>query len=560
MSIVERFECAVRENPDGDAIRTAAATISYREFGELTLELAKELDTRLAPGEFVGIEASRTPGAVAAMIAAMRAERPFVFVDSRDSTASNARKVGLLGVRLLARPRADGRGVDLTAVPADWRTEDLARQGLPDAGVCYAIHTSGSTGEPKCVLVRTAPLAAVIRDHVARLAVGPRSRTLQFARLTFDGCVTEILWTLTAGACLVVLDEARLAPGAELRDTLVRFGITHIKTTPFALTSTEPCAEMSLEHVVNGGGTCRPSMVAKWSAIAEFHNAYGTTETTVCNLLSDALAAGDCQDGVPLGDLVGDCEYHLREVDEVAPAATGAARRGELVITGASVGVGYLTEHGVRPFGQDGAEYRTGDVVERRRGRLHFVERLDRQVKVRGYRLDPGEVENAVCRTDSVHEAVVTVESHDDDSRTADEDALVCYYQGDAEPRTVRRHLENVLDPYKIPSVLKRVDALPYTPNGKVDRDALRASRRTSGHPNGKASADQLVLDVVRDLTGADDAGPDDNFFELGGDSSSTLVLVKKMRELGWVDAGVRDVLRAEDLRTLADQLRERGA
>jgi amino acid adenylation domain-containing protein len=554
MSIVEQFEHAVRECPDGDAVATAAATISYRELGEATQELAKELDTRLAPGEFVGIEARREPGAIVAMIAAMRAGRPFVFVDSRDSARSNAEKVGLVGVRLLARSRVDG-GVDLTDVPADWRADhvpgDRTPHGLSD--VCYAIQTSGSTGEPKCVLVRTAALAAVISDHVTRLSVGPRSRTLQFARLTFDGCVTEILWTLTAGACLVMVDEPHLAPGAQLRDTLERHGVTHVKTTPFALTATDPTGAMRLAHVVNGGGTCRPAVVAKWSAAAAFHNAYGTTETTVCNLLSDALEPEDCHDGVPLGDLVGDCDYHLREVDD---APSGAARRGEIVITGHSVGAGYLTERGVTPFEPDG-EYRTGDVAEYRDGRLYFVERLDRQVKVRGYRLDPGEVENAVCRLDSVVEAVVTVESHDG-SRTAEQDALVCYYQGDADPRTVRRHLQDGLDPYKIPSVLRRVDALPYTPNGKVDRDALQASRRARA--NGAASVEARVLDVVRDLTGVEDAAPEDNFFDLGGDSSSALVLVRKMRELGWVDAGVRDVLRADDLRTLANQLRERGA
>lgn len=555
LSIVDEFDHAVRENPDGDAIRTEDRTIGYRELDELTEQLAKELDTRLAPGEFVGIDATRTPGSIVAMVGALKAGRPFVFIDARDSSSSNSRKVGLLGVRLLARSLPDG--VDLVDVPAAWRPEPDHRSPLEsvpaDGDICYAIQTSGSTGEPKCVLVRAAPLAPVIRDHVTRLAVGPGSRTLQFARLTFDGCVTEILWTLTAGACLVVLPEERLAPGPELQGTLARFGVTHLKTTPFALTATTPTPAMRLAHVVNGGGACRPSVVAKWSAVAAFHNAYGTTETTVCNLLSDPLEPADCRDGVPLGDVVGDCQWHLRAVD----GAGDGTRRGEIVVTGASVGAGYLTEHGLRPFG---AEYRTGDVAECRDGRLYFVERLDRQVKVRGYRLDPGEIENAVCRLDAVAEAVVTVEAHDR-STNADPDALVCYYQGDLDARAVRRHLEDVLDPYKVPSVFERVDAVPYTRNGKVDRDALVARRAepdgTHGAigTDGAASPDQRVLAAVRDLTGVDDAALDDNFFDVGGDSSSALLLVGRMRELGWVEAGVRDVLRAENLRTLADQL-----
>ncbi|MER7023706.1 MULTISPECIES: non-ribosomal peptide synthetase [Streptomyces] len=562
MSLIHGFARAVRENPDGAAVRTADRTVSYREFDKLSQMFADDLRAEIPPGGFVGIEASKGLGAITAMIGALRARRPFVFLDSRDSVASNAEKVALLGVRLLARSREDGEAY-LTDVPEAWRAADAdAARGPLDGEdeLCYAIHTSGSTGEPKCVLVRPAPLAAVVRDHVEQLSVGPQSRTLQFARLTFDGCMTEILWTLTAGACLVVLDEARLAPGAELQETLERFGITHLKTTPFALTATEPSRAMRLRHVINGGGACRSAVVAKWSEVAALHNAYGATETTVCNLLTGPLDPARCRAGVPLGDIVGDCTYHLRDLDEgTAPAETGdAVRRGEIVITGPAVAAGYLTAQGVRPFGPagDGTEYRTGDVAELRDGDLYFVERLDHQVKLRGYRLDLGEIENTVCQAESVVEAVLTVESHDG-SAAAGGDALVCYYLGDADPRDLRRHLEAVLDPYKVPSVLERVEALPYTPNGKVDRESLRGSRNLG--KDAVATPAQQVLTLVGRLTGIGDAGPDDNFYALGGDSASTLLLVAKLRELGWLDAGVRDVLRAKDLRALTDQLPQRS-
>jgi non-ribosomal peptide synthetase component F len=537
--VVDDVDRAVREFPDSPALRSAGGIISYRQFGNLVDGVAVRLDADTAPGEFVGIEAGRGPGAVVAMVAAMRTGRPFVFVDRRDSASSNTSKVGLLGVRVLARPS----GPD------------------PVAGdVGYAVFTSGSTGEPKCVLVRAAPLAPVIRDHVERLAVGPGCTTLQFARLTFDGCITEILWTLSAGACLVVVDESRLAPGPVLQDTLERFGVTHLKTTPFALTATDPTGAMRLRHVINGGGPCRFSVLRKWSAVASFHNAYGLTETTVCNLLTGPLRPDDCRESVPLGEVVGDCSYHLREVgDGTGPAAAGApVRRGELVITGDSVAIGYLTRDGLRPFSRAGGSsaYRTGDLVELRDGQLHFVERLDRQLKVRGYRLDPGEIESAACRLHEVRDAVVVAEGHDG-ADTAEQDALVCYYRGDLDPRSLRRHLEGILDPYKIPSVLERVDTLPYTANGKLDTRALQSGRRARGVPARPATPGQQVLHLARTLTGTSDVELDDNFFDVGGDSASAIVLVNKMRELGWLDAGVRDVLRAENLRVLADRLHE---
>ncbi|MER5297328.1 non-ribosomal peptide synthetase [Streptomyces pharetrae] len=588
-SVLDGMDRAVREMPDNEALRTARSAMTYRELGERTDEFAHRLRQLTRPGECVALLGTRSAAAIVAMIGAMKARRPFVFVDERDSDASNAAKTGLLGVRLLARGADDDGHVELTALPPHWRTADgdarlteepphratsdgpsASHQGtdeapptprrLPfaDGEIGYAIHTSGSTGTPKCVLVRAAPLAPVVRDHVTRLSVGPGSRTLQFARLTFDGCLTEILWTLTAGACLVVVDEERLAPGPVLQDTLERFGITHLKTTPFALTVTEPTDGMRLEHVVNGGGPCRPAAVRTWSKAASFHNAYGLTETTVCNLLTDALDPDDCRDAVPLGEPVGDCAYVLRDV---GTGATGAGvRRGELVVTGASVAAGYLTEHGVDPLQDpDGSSgYATGDVVELRDGRLYYVERLDRQVKVRGYRLDPGEIETAVCRHPDVREAVVVAEPQADGD-PADPDTLVCYYQGTADPRALRRHLDGVLDPYKIPSVLERVDVFPSTPNGKIDRDALRTRRQARTPADAPGRPDERVLHLVRTLTGVRDARLDDNFFELGGDSASAVALVSGLKKLGWTDVGVRDVLRAENLRDLADRLRERS-
>jgi acyl-coenzyme A synthetase/AMP-(fatty) acid ligase len=244
-------------------------------------------------------------------------------------------------------------------------------------------------------------------------------------------------------------------------------------------------------------------------------------------------------------------------------AAQGSAgvRRGELVITGESVAVGYLTAAGVQPFatGDGHRAYRTGDVVDHRDGRLYYVERLDRRLKVRGYRLDPGEIESAACRLDGVAEAVVVAESYEADGGT-EGDALVCYYQGTAGSRELRAHLEAALDAYKVPSVITAVDAMPYTPNGKVDRAALQALRRAEPADRAALGPREQVLDLVRRLTGTADAALDDNFFDLGGDSASTVVLVGRLKELGWMDAGVRDVLRAERLRDLTDRLPERGA
>ncbi|MFF5070304.1 non-ribosomal peptide synthetase [Micromonospora olivasterospora] len=559
---------AVRAHPECDAIATANGVISYRRFGEQVSDFIAQLESSTAPGEFIGIEATRTPGSIVAMVGALKAGRPFLFIDPRDS-ASYSVKINMLGIATLARTPARSDAPVLGEVPAQWRgaAEDRIRPPWkqPFAAsdrIGYAIYTSGSTGEPKCVLVRVDPLGRVIRDHAERLALDTTSRTLQFARLTFDGCITEILWTLTSGACLVVLDEEHLGPGPALQNTLERFHVTHVKTTPFALTATAPTRAMSLRHVINGGGACRQAVVRKWSSVAAFHNAYGTTETTICNFLSGALDPDDCADSVPLGELVGEGGYQLAPLPEAAEATPigSAGTRGELVMTGDCVALGYLAPHGTRLFvGDDGDRvYRTGDIVELRGGQIFYVERLDRQMKVRGYRLDPGEIESAACRLSGVEEAVVTAESHED-ADTSDADALVCYYLGAATPRDVRAHLERVLDSYKVPSVILQIERMPYTRNGKVDRSALRASRRRGAPAGRDDSPADRVLGAVRRLTGTADVSLDDNFFEVGGDSASTVQLVGTLKQLGWMDVGVRDVLRAENLKALVAQLPDQG-
>ncbi|MGC5050483.1 non-ribosomal peptide synthetase [Micromonospora sp. DT48] len=567
-SIVSAVETAISSYASHDALATADEVITYRQLGEYVDEFAAKLQTSARPGEFVGIEATRTASSIVAMIGAMAAGCPFVFIDPRDSETQNASKVASLCIRVVARTEDRSPIPALVAastLPWGAAEEQQSRMVGSEPGdgdrIGYAIHTSGSTGEPKCVLVRVDPLARVIQDHVRRLEVTARSRTLQFARLTFDGCITEIFWTLTAGACLVILPEQQLRPGGTLGATLEDFRITHLKTTPFALTATEPTSAMSLQHVINGGGACRPAVVRRWSEVAAFHNAYGTTETTICNLLTDPLNPDQCTDGVPLGDLVGEGALRLEPLPTAVDAAGSDVPRGELVITGECVALGYLTPTGVQHFRDaNGARvYRTGDVVEERDGQYFFVERVDRQLKVRGYRLDPGEIESAACRCPGVVEAVVTAESHDGSAQAA-ADALVCYYLGAATAREVRGYLESVLDGYKVPSVIQRVDALPYTRNGKVDRDALRAGRRAEPDTAVAVPVEEQILQLVRRLTGTTDAGLADNFFDIGGDSASTVILVTKLKELGWMDVGVRDILRARNLQDLVLQLSERSA
>jgi acyl-coenzyme A synthetase/AMP-(fatty) acid ligase len=558
LEIVKMIDHLAKLHPCEIAIESASETVRYCDLVCASRDLAERIVKTIEPNGFVGIEANRDPVAIIAILAALRAQRPFVVIDPRDGDELNQRKISELRLNHFIRADSPVSAVALSPTPKAWnngkvfspREELTTLQGQ----IAYAIHTSGSTGKPKCVLVGYEGLSAVIKDHVRRLDIGLRSRTLQFAKLTFDGCLTEIFWTLCAGGCLVLVDEVELMPGEQLQETLEHHHITHLKTTPFALTATQPSNRMRLQHVINGGGACRQSSVKKWGSIATFHNAYGCTETTICNLLSDGLVEESCNDGIPLGRTVGNCQIQI-DCDD----ASSLASRGELVVTGDSVGIGYLCEDGVEAFQNANGKsiYFSGDLVEKRSNEIYFVERIDRQVKVRGYRIDPGEIEDLICQIEGIDEAVIDSDRHVSEDGDDAADTLLCYFQGEAQTRTLREFLNSQLPHYKVPSVFKRLTSLPYTKNGKVDRNALQDLRVVKEPDTNDLSPREEILDLVRHLTGTEDAAEEDNFFDIGGDSASAIILLKKLKELGWTTAGVRDVIRAEQLRDLISGVEE---
>lgn len=556
LEIVKMIDHMAKLHPCKIAIESSSEAVSYCDLVCASRDLAERIVETIEPGGFLGIEANRTPVTIIAILAALRAQCPFVVIDSRDGDELNQHKISELRLNHFLHADAPISAVELSPTPKAWnngkvfspREELTTLQGQ----IAYAIHTSGSTGKPKCVLVGYDGLSAVIKDHVRRLDIDLRSRTLQFARLTFDGCLTEIFWTLCAGGCLVIVDEAELMPGERLQETLERHHITHLKTTPFALTATQPSSGMQLQHVVNGGGACRQSSVKKWGRIATFHNAYGCTETTICNLLSDGLEEESCNDGVPLGCPVGNCQVQI-DCDDPGSLAS----RGELVVIGDSVGIGYLSEGGLETFQNANGKsvYFSGDLVEKRSNEIYFVERIDRQVKVRGYRIDPGEIEDLICQIDGVDEAVVVADRHVPEDEDSEVDALLCYFQGEVQTRTLRECLNSQLPHYKVPSVFKRLFRLPYTKNGKVDRNALQKFRGPKEPDTNDLSPREEILNLVSHLTGTEDVVEEDNFFDIGGDSASAIILLKKLKELGWTTAGVRDVIRAEQLKDLISEV-----
>ncbi|WP_225826412.1 non-ribosomal peptide synthetase [Streptomyces naphthomycinicus] len=462
---------------------------------------------------------------------------------------------------------ASGRPADVdvdAGVDAGDLTDAERAAPLGPQSPAYVIYTSGSTGRPKGVVVTHAGISALSASQIERLAVTPDSRVLQFASPSFDAAVWEVCMALLSGGRLVMAPAEELLPGEGLAGVLRRHAVTHATLPPTALAVLPDDALPDGMTLVVAGEACPPALAGQWSAGRRMINAYGPTETTVCATMSAPLSGtGTPPLGTPVaGTRVYVLDAHLR------PVPPGF--RGELYVAGASLARGYLgrpeltAERFVTdPHGPPGTRmYRTGDLARwRADGRLEFVGRVDHQVKVRGFRVEPGEVEAVLLEQPGVLEAAVLAES----DGTGGTRLVAGIGRGEATPRPAgewRAALARRLPAHMLPERFVEVPRLPQTPNGKLDREALLERARTAGpaQVNTATPRDHIELalyGIWKRLLLHPDIGIRDDFFDLGGTSISAIKLAHAVRETFGEPLPVRDIMLHPTIEALGGRLRQ---
>ena len=421
--------------------------------------------------------------------------------------------------------------------------------------LAYVIYTSGSTGAPKGAMNEHRGMVNLLMSQGELLKIGPQSRVLQFASLSFDASVWEIVMALGSGASLCLTARADIMPGRPLLETLERHRITHILLPPSALSV---CGDDSVAFaamtIVVGGEAISLEEANRWASRVVLINAYGPTEAAVYASARRCVPGADV---VPIGRPIGNARiYILDEAGE--PVPVGVA--GEIHIGGVPVGRGYLNQAELTaerfvsdPYhGVAGARmYKTGDVGRwLADGTAEYLGRNDDQVKVRGYRIELGEIETRLREAAGVGEVVVMArEDQPGDKR------LVAYYTGETEPESLRGYARGGLPEYMVPAAYVRLERLPLTANGKIDRKALPApegdayGRREYEAPRG--DIEEVLARIWGELLGVERVGRNDNFFELGGHSLLVVTLVERMRRDS-LYADVRGLFTSQTLGELA--------
>ncbi|MGW6730554.1 amino acid adenylation domain-containing protein [Nocardia sp. NPDC055029] len=573
---------AVTTNPNGIAIIDGSTRLTYRELDERSNRLARTLiQAGAGPENLIVIAIRRSAEQILAVWAVGKTGAAFVPVDPAYPAERIAQILTDSGASLgittteaeSIRPWTDAERPDATPAGAGQADGGLADTAFGDAAAvgavqadtvpsaarrvrwlvlndpafaqqhattsnapidpgerhatpqpahpAYVIFTSGSTGRPKGVVVTHVGLANLVAAQRERLGTTSESRVLHVASPSFDAAVLELLMAAGAGATLVVAGPTAFG-GAELGDLLARERVTHIALTPSALASVDTVAHEDLRAIITGGEPCPPELVQRWAAPGRVHfNDYGPTEATIW-----ATGAGPLVPGaeITIGTAVPGLAALVLD-ERLHPVPDGVA--GELYLAGPALARGY---HGrpdlttarfvADPFGVPGERmYRTGDLVRRRAPGLEYLGRSDLQVKLRGLRIEPGEIEAAFTADPAVHQAVVTV--HTD---AALGELLVAYLvperTAEFDLDSVKEALVQRLPSYMVPTAIVVLDALPRTDNGKLDRRALPAPDIRSGRFRAPVTpTERTVADTFAELLGVPKVGLDDNFFALGGNS-----------------------------------------
>ena len=385
----------------------------------------------------------------------------------------------------------------------------------------YVIHTSGSTGVPKGVVVTHKGIPSLAVSQAEHLKLTAESRILQFASLNFDASFWEVLMALSTGATLVLPEEER--EGEALYHLLVSQRVTHALLPVPVLASLEEFDTLPLQCLMNGGEALKGEAVARWSRGLSMINAYGPTEATVCATMS--LPLSGCANPA-IGSPVFNTRVYVLD-SNLEPVPAGVA--GELYIAGAGLARGYLKRPALTaerfladPYAiEPGSRmYRTGDVARwRNNGMLEFIGRADEQVKVRGFRIELGEIEVALRSLPDVADAVVAVREEAPSGKQ-----IVAYIVSCngalPEPALLRRGLNERLPAHMLPSAFIPIEKCPVSPNGKIDRRALPAALPQTRNVRAPRSPEESALCAMfAEVLRLEQVGVEDDFFALGGDS-----------------------------------------
>ncbi len=588
----ELLETQAEYTPDAVALVFEEQHLTYGELDARANQLAHYLQQLgVEPETSVGLYLERSLEMVISLLGVLKAGGAYVPLDPSYPEQRLAFMLSDAQVAVILTQQQHALRVHFSELSASvvylntsWsviaqESADPVSSNVQPDNLAYIIYTSGSTGTPKGVMIAHRAIVNHMRWMQEAFPLVPTARVLQKTPVSFDASVWEFYAPLLAGACLVMARPGGHADSAYLVATIITEQISAIQLVPTMLHTLldEPglvrC--QSLTHVFCGGEELTVELQSRCFTLLPSHtqvyNLYGPTECTV-DASCWACAREHQRQRVPIGQPIANMQFYLLD-EQFLPVPAGCP--GELFIGGTGVARGYLNRPDLtaerflpNPFNNEPGTrlYRTGDRAKyHAEGILEYLGRLDQQVKLRGYRIEPGEIETALGRHPAVQETIVLLRED-----TAGNQRLVAYIVPTSgqqpHPTELQRFLQPNLPQYMVPSMYLFLDFLPQTVNGKVDRHALPS-------PSGLPSPDRALLaletpyvapgnsleetlaSIFAQVLGFEAIGIHDNFFELGGHSLLATQVISRVRDIFGVEFSLREIFDGPTIAQLAQQI-----
>ncbi|GAA1548461.1 hypothetical protein GCM10009678_33920 [Actinomadura kijaniata] len=542
----ELVAARVAETPDAVAMRFAGEDLTYAQLDQRSSRLAHALveEFKVAPGRVVGVLLERGFDLPAAELGVLKAGGAWLPLDPQyppERLAYQLKDADVAAV-VTTSDLSDRLPAEVARLLLDTASLDEREASPPSVRVsqedtAYVIYTSGSTGTPKGVMVPHRAVVNFCTTFQRMFSVTPDDRVLQFSNPAFDVSVSDVFSTLTAGATIVGAPRSELLDPDKLQVLLAEERVTIVDIPPVVLGQLDPSALDDLRVCFIGMEPFGPDLVNRWSKPGrEFHNGYGPTEVTVTCV--DYLCPAEPLDGPPpIGRAMANQRAYVLDKG-LRPVPVGVP--GELFMAGAGLATGYLGRPDQTaekflpdPFAASPGErmYATGDLVRwNADGNLEFLGRVDRQVKLRGLRVELGEIEHAIEEFDGVRQCVVAVRDQGTPSAW-----LAAYVVGEFEPEALREHLTGRLPLHMVPTDYVKLEQLPLTSTGKVDHARLPDPRPEGGTRQAELTTEtqRRLAEIWQSLLNLDAGrvGAQDNFFVLGGNSLQVTQMMSRVRD-----------------------------
>ena len=571
-SWVQLFEEQVSRSPEAIAVVHRNREWSYRELSEQSNRLGHYLLSRdVKKDEVVGICMDRGMDLLVVLLGIQKAVGAYVPVDPQypeERIGYMLRDTGcrlvLAGGEYVAKVAASVAGEDIEVLEADGEWKWLGSYGPEPVeaqqdgrDLAYVLYTSGSTGKPKGVMVEQGSLLNFLLSMRKLLGVGASSAMVSVTTYVFDISYMELYLVLLAGGRVLVIDREVAQDGRELREMLRRYGPSHMQATPSTWEMLWESGWRNEERlkIISGGeaiGEVLKDRLVEISGEKGVWNMYGPTETTIWSSMG-GLHRGEA---VTIGRPIGNTRmYVLNEEQQLLPVGVP----GELYIGGAGVARGYLNREELTaekfvadPFVPGGRMYKTGDVCRwTENGEIEYQGRKDEQVKLRGYRIEPGEIEGAVLQSGLVQQVAVAVW----------QERLVGYVvAAEFDQAKLAAYLGEQLPEYMIPRLWVELETMPLTGNGKLDRKRLpKPSVSDDGYTAPRTATEVELTAIWQEVLKMDRVGITDNFFELGGHSLLAIRILSRINSRWQIKIGLAELFGSPTVAGLASRIGQSG-